>query len=169
MAYAAIEGHGPVVLVEGKALSDLTRSAMDLRDHTLLSGVEPKDVKRLQVTAAGKSIVVERTGESAWRMIEPAKAAAQSSKVEDLLYTLRGLKWKDLVAAGGEEPAKYGLDKPGVEFRLFRGDGTEMGSLLVGRQDGERLYLKTGTTPTIYAADPKQVGTLPRSVDDLKS
>jgi hypothetical protein len=169
MAYAAIEGHGPVVLVEGKALGDLTRSAMDLRDHTLLSGVEPKDVKRLQVTAAGKSIVVERTGESAWRMIEPAKAAAQSSKVEDLLYTLRGLKWKDLVAAGGEEPAKYGLDKPGVEFRLFRGDGTEMGSVLVGRQDGERLYLKTGTTPTIYAADPKQVGTLPRSVDDLKS
>jgi hypothetical protein len=168
MAYAALAGRGPVVLVDGKVLGELGRSVTDLRDRTLLSGLEPRDVKRVQVAAAGQTLVIERTGETEWRVLEPAKGAANSAKVEDLLYTLRGLKWKDLVAPGGEEPAKYGLDQPTIEVRLFRADGTEIGAVLVGKQDADRLYLKTRNAPAIYAADPKQVGTLPKSVDELK-
>lgn len=168
MAYAAVAGRGPVVLVDGKVLSDVAKSVNDLRDHTLVSALEPRDVKRMQVAAAGQTVVLERTGETEWRVAEPAKGAAKSAKVDDLLYTLRGLKWKDLVAPGGEEPAKYGLDKPGLEVRLFRADGTEIGGVLFGKQDGERLYLKTRNAPAIYAADPKQVGTLPKSVDEFK-
>ena len=168
MAYAAVAGRGPVTLVDGKALGEVGRSVTDLRDHTVLSGLEPKDVKRVQVTAGGQRLVLERSGESEWRAIEPAKGAARSGKVEDLLYALRGLKWKDLVAPGGEEPAKYGLDAPGLQVALFRADGTEIGSVLFGKQDADRLYLKTRNAPAIYAADPKQVGGLPKSVDDLK-
>lgn len=168
MAYAAVAGRGPVVLVDGSALKDLARTVNELRDHTLLSSLEPRDVKRMQVAAGGQSIVLERTGESEWRVIEPAKGAAKNSKVDDLLYTLRGLKWKDVAAPGGEEPAKYGLDKPAVEVRLFRADGTEIGAVLFGKQDGDRLYLKTRNAPTIYAADAKSVGTLPKSVDEFK-
>ena len=167
MAYAAIAGRGPVVLVDGSALKDLSRSVSDLRDRTVLSGLEPKDVKRVQLTAGGQTMVFERSGETDWRVVEPAKGAAKSAKVDDLLYTLRGLKWKDLVAPGGEDAAKYGLDKPSVEARLIRADGTEIGAVLFGKQDGERLYLKTRGAPAIYAADPKQV-TLPKSVDELK-
>ena len=168
MAYAAVAGSGPVVLVDGTALKDLARSVNELRDHTLLSGLEPKDVKRMQVLAGGQSIVLERTGETDWRVIEPAKGAAKSGKVDDLLYTLRGLKWKDVAAPGGEEPAKYGLDKPGVEVRLIRADGTEIGAVLFGKQDGDRLYLKTRNAPAIYSADSKSVGTLPKSADEFK-
>jgi hypothetical protein len=168
MAYAAVAGRGPVVLVDGSTLRDLGRSVTDLRDHTVLSGLEPKDVKRMQLTVAGQTLVLERTGDTDWRTIEPAKGAARSAKVEDLLYTLRGLKWKDLVAPGGEEPAKYGLTTPSVEVRLFRADGTELGAVLFGKQDADRLYLKTRSAPAIYTADPKQAGTLPKSVDELK-
>jgi len=122
----------------------------------------------MQVLAGGQSIVLERTGETDWRVIEPAKGAAKSGKVDDLLYTLRGLKWKDVAAPGGEEPAKYGLDKPGVEVRLIRADGTEIGAVLFGKQDGDRLYLKTRNAPAIYSADSKSVGTLPKSADEFK-
>jgi hypothetical protein len=168
MAYAAVAGRGPVTLVDGKALGEVGRSVMDLRDHTVLSGLEPKDVKRVQVTVGSQRLVLERSGDSDWRVIEPAKAAARSGKVEDLLYTLRGLKWKDLVVPGGEEPAKYGLDAPSLQVALFRADGTEIGAVLFGKQDADRLYLKTRHAPAIYAADPKQVDGLPKSVDDLK-
>ena len=168
MAYAAIAGRGPVVLVEGKALDELARSVTQLRDRTLLSGLEPKDIKRMQVTAGGQSVVLERTAESEWRVIEPAKGTAKSAKVEDLLYTLRGLKWKDLVAPAGQEPAKYGLDKPSLELRLFRADGTELAGVVVGKSDADQLYVKTRSAPAIYAVDPKQIGTLPKSVDEFK-
>ena len=168
MAYAAIAGRGPVVLVDGKALDELGRSATQLRDRTLLSGLEPKDIKRLQVTVAGQPVVLERAGEGDWRVIEPARGAAKSSKIEDLLYTLRGLKWKDLVAPTGQEAAQYGLDKPSLEVRLFRADGTELAGVLIGKSDAERVYVKTRNAPAIYAVDPKQFGPLPKSVDELK-
>jgi uncharacterized protein DUF4340 len=167
MAYAAVAGRGPVMLVDGSVLKDFARSVNDLRDRTVLSGLEPRDVKRMQVSAGGQTLTLERSGETDWRVIEPAKGAAKSGKVDDLLYTLRGLKWKDSIAPGGEEPAKYGLDKPTVDLRLFRADGTEIGSVLFGKQDGERLYLKTRNAPAIYSADPKTV-TLPKSADEFK-
>ena len=167
-AYAAIAGRGPVVLVDGKALDELGRSATQLRDRTLLSGLEPKDIKRLQVTVAGQPVVLERAGEGGWRVIEPAKGTAKSSKIEDLLYTLRGLKWKDLVASTGQDAAQYGLDKPSLEMRLFRADGTELAGVLIGKSDAERVYVKTRNAPAIYAVDPKQFGPLPKSVDELK-
>jgi len=40
--------------------------------------------------------------------------------------------------------------------------------VLFGKQEGERIYLKTRSAPAIYAADPKQVGTLPKSIDEFK-
>src|SRR5262249_1582221 len=167
-AYAALAGRGPVVLVDGKAIDELGRSVNQLRDRTLLSGLEPRDIKRLQVTVAGQPLVLERAGESEWRVIEPAKGAAKSSKIEDLLYTLRGLKWKDLVAPAGQDAAQYGLDKPTLEVRLFRTDGTELAGVVIGKSDAERVYVKTRNAPAIYAVDPKQFGPLPKSVDELK-
>ena len=51
MAYAAVAGKGPVVLVDGKALDDLSRSATELRDRRLLGDLTPRDVKRVRVRA----------------------------------------------------------------------------------------------------------------------
>src|SRR6516165_937297 len=78
-AYAAVAGQGPVVLVDGKALEDLGRSSDDLRDHTVLSGLEPRDIKRMRVRAGGQTIVVERSGESDWKLVE-AEAARRSHR-----------------------------------------------------------------------------------------
>ena len=35
-------------------------------------------------------MVLERKGDTEWRVVEPAKGAAKGAKVDDLLYTLRG-------------------------------------------------------------------------------
>src|SRR3989449_7680921 len=57
-AYAALAGQGPVVLVDGKALEELGRSLDDLRDRTLLPGLEPKDIQRMRVRAGGQTVLV---------------------------------------------------------------------------------------------------------------
>ena len=56
-AVLAVEGQGPVMLVDAKALTDLGKSATDLRDHSVVGGLEPKDVKRLRVTRDGKAVL----------------------------------------------------------------------------------------------------------------
>jgi len=43
-AYAGIAGRGPVVLVDAKALTDLGKSVNDLRDRSVVGGLEPKAV-----------------------------------------------------------------------------------------------------------------------------
>jgi hypothetical protein len=168
-AYAAVAGQGPVVLVDGKALEDLGRSSDDLRDRTLMSGLEPRDIKRMRVRAGGQTVVVERSGESDWKLIEGGSGAAKSATVDNLLYSLRALKWKTIAAPTGDEPAKYGLDAPTFEVTLLKADGSEAGALLVGKREGDQAWVKLKTAPAIYTVDVKQLGETPKVPNDFKS
>jgi hypothetical protein len=167
-AYAAVAGQGPVVLVDGKALEDLGRSSDDLRDRTLMSGLEPRDIKRMRVRAGGQTVVVERSGENDWKLVEGGSGAAKSATVDNLLYSLRALKWKTIAAPTGDEPAKYGLDAPTLEVTLLKADGSEAGALLVGKREGEQAWVKLKTAPAIYTVDVKQLGQAPKIPDDFK-
>jgi hypothetical protein len=166
-AYAAVAGTGPLVLVDAAALKDLGRTLNDLRDRRLLGEVEPKDVKRVALKRGTQSMVLERQGDNEWRMVEPSKGAAKSARVDDLLYTARALKWKDIVAPRGEEPARYGLDPPELEITLQRADGSDIGTVLVGTREGDQVFVRTKTAPAIYTLEARQLGDLP-NLDDFK-
>ena len=154
-ACAAVAGQVPVVLGDGKALEDLGRSSDDLRDRTPMSGLEPRDIKRMRVRAGGQTVVVERSGESDWKLVEGGSGAAKSATVDNLLYSLRALKWKTIAAPTGDEPAKYGLDAPTFEVTLLKADGSEAGALLVGKREGDQAWVKLKTAPAIYTVDVK--------------
>jgi hypothetical protein len=167
-AYAAVADRGPVVLVEGKLLEELGRSVNDLRDRRLLGSLEPRDVKRVRLQGDGQSLVVERKGETEWRVLEPARGAANSAKVDDLLYTLRALRWKEIVAPEGQEPARYGLETPSLEVALFRGDGQEIATVQVGTREGELAYVRTKAQPAVYSVETRALGPAPKVPDDFK-
>ncbi len=167
-AYAALAGQGPVVLVDGRALEELGRSLDDLRDRTLLPGLEPRDIKRMRVRAGGQTVVVERSGESDWKLVEGGRGAAKAATVDNLLYALRALKWKTVAAPTGDEPAKYGLDAPTLEVTLLKADGSEAGTLLVGKREGDQAWVKLKAAPAIYAVDAKQLGEVPKVPDGFK-
>ena len=167
MAYAAVGGKGPVVLVDGKAVDELARSANELRDRRLLGELSPADVKRVRVRAGGATAVLERKGGDEWRMLEPAKGSANANKVTDLLYTLRGLRWKDVVAADGHDGGRYGTDAPTLEIALFRGDGGEIVTLLVGKREGDLTYVRTKSQPAIYSVESRVLPS-PKVPDDFK-
>jgi hypothetical protein len=167
-AYAGLAGRGPVVLVDGKVLEELGRSVDDLRDRGLLSGLEPKDIKRMRVRAGGQTVVVERSGDVDWKLVEGGRGSAKSATVDNLLYALRALKWKSIATPTGDEPARYGLDAPTLEVTLLKADGAELAALLVGKRDGERAWVKLKAAPAIYAVDVKQLGEPPKVPVDFK-
>ena len=167
-AYAGLAGRGPVVLVDGKVLEELGRSVDDLRDRVLLAGLEPKDIKRMRVRAGGQTVVVERSGDVDWKLVEGGRGSAKAATVDNLLYALRALKWKSIATSTGDEPARYGLDAPTLEVTLLKADGAELAALLVGKRDGERAWVKLKATPAIYAVDAKQLGEPPKVPDDFK-
>jgi hypothetical protein len=167
-AYAGVTERGPVVIVDGKALEELGRSVDDLRDRLLLSGMEPKDIKRMRVRAGGQAVVVERSGDADWKLVEGGRGSAKAATVDNLLYALRALKWTTIATPTGEEPARYGLDAPTLEVTLLKADGAELATVLVGKRDGERTWVKLKAAPAIYAIDAKQIGEPPKVPDDFK-
>jgi len=166
-AYAAVAGQGPVVLVDGKALESLGRTASSLRDRRVFAGLEPKDVARVRVKAGGQSALLERSGDTEWKLVEPTKGTARSPKVEDILYTLRSLKWDEIAADKADTPARWGFDAPTFEVTLLKRDGGEIGTLVLGKREGERYFARTAASP-VYAISARAVGDLPKVPDDFK-
>lgn len=164
---AAPAGTGPVVMVDAKDVREMGKGVADLRDKSVLGAFEAKDVKRLQVTAGGKRLVLERKGEDDWRVVEPAKGSAKEMKVTTLLLALRALQWKEIASADGANAASFGLDKPEITVVAFKGDGSELATLTVGRSDDKLAYVRTKASPTVYAVDAKSVEDLRKAPTDV--
>lgn len=168
-AIAAVQGQGPVMLVEAQALTDLSRTVTDLRDKSILPAFEVNDVKRARITAGGKPLVIERSGDTDWKVLEPSRGSANGAKASNLLLTLKALRWKEIASAGGEDAARFGLDKPELEVSLLKADGGELGALLIGKQDGAVTYVRAKSAPAIYAVESKQVEDLRKAPTEIPS
>ena len=164
---AAPGAEGPVFMVEPKDIQALSKTATDLRDKTVVASFDMKEVKRVRVTVGGKPLLLERRGEDDWRVVEPTKGPAKEIKVTGLLLTLRGLKWKEIAAPDGADAARFGLDKPEVEVALLKGDGIEMASLAIGRTNDKLSYVRSKSSPAIYAVDATMLEEIRKAPSDI--
>jgi hypothetical protein len=164
-ALAAVQGEGPVVLVEGKALTELTPSVAQLRDRTVFPTFDLGDVKRARVSG-DKALVVEKSGETDWKQVEPARGPTKDGRVANVLLALKSLKWKEIASKGCDD-AKFGLDRPELEVSVFKADGTEVGTLLVGKTDGAVTYVKVKAEPGIFAVSSKDLEDLRKARTDI--
>jgi hypothetical protein len=165
-AVAAVQGQGPVMLIDAKAIQDLSKTEGDLRDKSVLPVFEVNDVKRARIMAAGKPLAVEKRNDD-WKIVEPARGAAKSVKVTDLLFALKSLRWKEIVSPKGDDAARYGLDRPQLEVSLYKTDGAELASLAVGAQEGDLTYVRIRSAPTIYAVESKSLGALKNAPSEI--
>jgi hypothetical protein len=166
-AVAAVAGRGPVMLVEAKALAEIGRGPDDLRDKSLMPAFDIGDVKRARLVAAGKPLTVERKGDADWQVVEPARGATKERKVADLLLGLKALRWKEIASPKGDDAPRFGLDKPDLEVTLFKADGSEIASLLVGKTEGPVTYVKLKSAPAVYAVDAKQAGDIRKAPTEI--
>ena len=165
-ALAAVQGEGPVVLVVGKALTELTPSVAQLRDRTVFPTFDLGDVKRARVSGGDKPLLVEKSGETDWKQVEPARGATKDGRVANVLLALKSLKWKEIASKGGDD-AKFGVDRPELEVSVFKADGTEVGTLLVGKTDGAVTYVKVKAEPGIFAVSSKDLEDLRKARTDI--
>jgi hypothetical protein len=168
-AVAAVQGEGPVMLVEGRMLADLAPGVAELRDRALLPAFDIGDIKKARVAAGDKPLVVELSGTTEWKVVEPARGSTKEGRVASLLLTLRGLKWKEIAAKGPDDAAKWGLDKPELEVTVFKDGGAELATLLVGRTDGAVTYVKLKAEPGIFAVSSKDLDDLRKARTEIPS
>jgi hypothetical protein len=170
-AYAATLGSGAagVMAVEAKALDDLARGVTDLRDRSLAEAFDAKDVSRITIQRAGLTLTLDRTGtgEEDWQLAGPKKGKARGGRVSELVWTLRNLKWKELVAEQGWDPARYGLDATATTVTLAGKDDRAIAALAVGKQEAGLTYVRVPGQPALYAIESKTLGDLPTTSEEL--
>jgi hypothetical protein len=164
---AAPAGTGPVVIVEAKDVRELAKSATDLRDKSVVGSFDMKEVKRLRITVGGKQLLLERRGDDDWRVLEPTKGPVKEFKVTGLLLALRSLRWKEVASTDGADAARFGLDKPEIEVAVLKADGGELAGLVVGRVDDTVAYVRSKSSPSIYAVDAKSLEDIRKAPTDV--
>ena len=158
---------GPVFMVETKDIRDFSKTATDLRDKSVIGSFDMKEVKRVRLSVGDKRLLLERRGENDWQVLEPSKGPAKEIKVTGLLLTLRALTWKEIASADGADAARFGLDKPEVEIAVLKADGKEMAGLAIGRTDPKLAYVRSKSSPAIYAVDPKMLEDVRKAPSDI--
>jgi hypothetical protein len=173
LAYAAVAAPGAagpsVVGVDAKALDELSRSVTDLRDHSLATPFDTQDVARITIQRPAQTLALDRTGtgEQDWALAAPKKGKARGGRVSELVWTLRNLKWKDLVAEQGWDPARYGLDAAATTVTLTDKAGKTLAALAVGKQEGGVTYVRVPGQPALYVIETKSLGELPGTPEEL--
>jgi hypothetical protein len=170
-AYAAALGAGTagVVSVDAKAMEGLAQGVADLRDRSLAEAFDIKAVHRVAIQRPSLTLTLDRTGqtEEDWQLSAPKKGKARGGRVSELVWTLRNLKWKDLVAEQGWDPARYGLDTAATTVSLTDKDGKAIAALAVGKQEGGLTYVRIPGQPALYAIESKTLGELPTTPEEL--
>src|SRR5262249_38800109 len=125
-----------VAAVDSAALQDLARGVTDLRDRSLSEAFDTKDVAHVSIQRPTVTLALDRsgTGEEDWQLTAPKQGKTRGGRVSELLWTLRNLKWKDLVSEQGWDPARYGLDTGATTITLTGKGGQTIAALAVGKQ-----------------------------------
>jgi hypothetical protein len=170
VAYATATGpglSGGVVAVDARALTELARTTQELRDRALFAGFDARDVAKVQIQQGDQTLVLERKGEEEWELVAPRRGKARGARVNDLLWGLRNLKWRDLVAEQGWDPAKYGLERPATTITLTGKDGKTLAALAIGSRDKGDAFVRVPGQPTLYALEAKNLGEIPATPEDV--
>ncbi len=107
-----------VVLIPSHLKSLMEKSLFDFREKNIFK-FQTDDVKSVKLRAKKTRWEASKKGEE-WFFKNPVNALAKSSKIDDILSSLSGLKAKEFVSEEKkkDDVKKYGLDRPEYEITL---------------------------------------------------
>jgi hypothetical protein len=167
--YAKLQNNDQVFEIKADRLKDLFVAAKDLRDPRL-ARFKAEDARRLEVKYDGKDVVLVKEKDR-WQLEKPIQAAAETSKVNELLDKLSGLEARDADLIDNADPKTYGFDDPAKEGSLKvtveeeKGEGeakkkeTRTLSFTLGKHDADKkkLYVRSDGWPRVNAVDDSLV------------
>jgi hypothetical protein len=163
--YVRVGSGQAVALVEIQLFEQFTQGPFDLRVRQLLS-FETWDVGKMGISRDGQEILLEKQKER-WQLKKPKEGRTKYAAVADLLNDIKNLKWEKVVARGPTDLSRYGLEKPATTVTLTKTDGKPLGTLLLGKTEGDLLYAKTQDHPDIYAVPSAFLKSLPTDPSTL--
>jgi len=167
--YVKTASDRPVFLVSAEIIGKLMKQPSDLRDRTVIA-FDKTTVERLDLKYPERSIICEKKSDDegeVWEITSPTSAKADKSQVDEILRKLHELKVGKFVSDRPGNLAIYGLTRPQIRAVIVP-KGAEPEMLLVGKREGESVYVKTASAEPVYLVDAGIVDDLSIEVLDLR-
>lgn len=164
-AYVRVGEGKAVYLVEAKLYEQLDKGPFDLRFRKLLT-FELSNVGRMELSRNGQEILLEKRKEE-WELKKPKEGKAKYAVVMDILNEIKDLKWQKIIAEAPEDLDPYGLNNPVATVGLTKTDGKPIGTLLLGKEEGDLVYAKIHDKPQVYGIPSGFLQLLPQEAAAL--
>lgn len=167
--YVKQESIPDISLVPANVVDELTKFVSDIRDGTVIA-LAKTDVQKLQLkyTKAGANLVFtcEKKGFE-WNLVEPITAKADTRAIEKVISDLNSLKVDRFMDHDIDDLSVYGLSQPQIEVIVSLSGGEDR-SLLIGREEGDSVYIKTDSGEQVFLVDAEIISKLPDAPSDLR-
>jgi hypothetical protein len=148
--YAARAGEKQVFSVRKSAITDLGKSAGDLRDKTLLS-FKRDDAVKLALSSSAGQVELAREG-TEWKVTKPFAARAKSDRLETLFFGLESLKGTSVIAEKPADLTPYGLAQPQAKVSVWLKGESAPREVLIGKKasTGTGYYARSSAGPAVF-------------------
>ena len=156
-----------VVLIPSSLKSLMEKSLFDFREKNIFK-YETDDVKSVKLRAK-KARWDASKKEEEWFFKNPVNALATSSKIDDILSSLSGLKAKEFVSEKKkkDDVKKYGLDRPEYEITLGMSLENQEVTFSLHKEE-DKLYATTSLSPKIVEAEDSLLSELEKETEELR-
>jgi hypothetical protein len=167
--YAARAGEKQVFAVRKGAITDLGKSAGDLRDKTLLS-FKRDDAERLALSSPAGQVELQRDGKE-WKVTKPFTGKAKSEKVDTLFFGLESVKGTGVAEEKPADLARYGLVQPQIKVSVWLKGQSAPHELMIGKKAevGSGYYARSSVGTTVFTIPEFTLTDLKVKPSDLKA
>ncbi|HTR62689.1 MAG TPA: DUF4340 domain-containing protein [Candidatus Binataceae bacterium] len=161
----------PAIMLTSSAFpAGMNKTVDQLRSRDLMT-FKVDDITKVIINKDnGQTIEIDRDGDK-WRIVKPGNYLADPTQVRQLLSTLVNAKVADFIGDAPSSVTQYGLEKPHLTVTVY-GKGAASESLLFGFKQSEQgkdgIYVRRGERTPVYTVHQWVVGSLDRSVLDLR-
>jgi len=165
--FAKREDEERIVLIPSNLKSLLDKTLFDFRMKDIFN-FETDEVKNVKLQATRTRWEAQKE-EDEWFFRKPIKALAESSKINDILYSLSNLKAKEFISEEKkeEEIKKYGLDQPEYEITMTMPAANQEVTFFLQKQE-DKLYASTTLSNKIIMAEDSILSDLEKEAEELR-
>lgn len=149
--YAAQEGAGIVLEIDGETYADLTPGLKELRDRRLFSA-RADDVGGIVVERRGQVFEARREDEDRYVLKSPRERALTVMEWNEFVWAVLSLEFEEQAEAAAVSPLAAGFDRPTLKISVHGRGGGLLGEVTVGgKAEGkDRYYARVSTDDVIY-------------------
>ncbi|NOX37131.1 MAG: DUF4340 domain-containing protein [Calditrichaeota bacterium] len=163
--YAQDISRKPIFEVDSTLVREIRKDLKDFRSRDFAEFDRDK-VSRIELDYDDVHLVMVKDTSDQWWLDAEGETRVKNSEVSSFLTSLNFTRIADFVVDGTFSEARYGLDRPYMTIRLFKGEELML-EAKIGKARGDQYYATTSAYPSVYLIKKEDVEDWELKKEDL--